>query len=500
MKIMRSPGLRHRLLAFAAVFSVCGSMTSAGAAVRHVIVISVDGMGSNYVTPLLTSGLTNELLAFKRFQSEGSGTLNARDDPDYAVTLPNHVTMMTSRGVLGAAGHGWTSNDSTPPTATIAVNKGSYVASGFDVAHDRGLRTGIWSGKSKFSLFQQSYGSDTGTPDITGDDNGRDKIDYDFVVSGISAASLSADFTALMAADPFHFTFVYFQDPDAVGHSSGWSTNPSSAYAASLKSVDVRIGEILQMLESHPSLHGTTAVILTADHGGHNLTHGDTTNPLDYTIPFYVWGPGVAAGGDLYTMNAVTRTAPGATSNPPYTSSQPIRNGDAANLALQMLGLPSVPGSTINALQNLEVEVGDDIVVFGLWIEGFDWVPFTGPDKTPMGDPDLDGLGNAVEYVLGSNPTIANQGGLVIVTAGSDYVFTFPRAVATGNDHTGLAIEVGTNLDDWPLVYQVGRNTDSSTPGVIVTPGAEGYDVVALPLLGELGACRFARMRVNILP
>jgi hypothetical protein len=326
-------------------------------AIDHVIVISVDGMGSEYVKPLLTNGLSNELTTFKRFQTEGAGTLNARNDANFANTLPNHVTMMTSRGVNGTAGHNWTNNVDPAPTDTLASNKGSYVASGFAVAHDNGLRTGIWSGKSKFNLFQQSYSATSGALDTTGPDNGRDKIDYDKVVASISTAALTTDFTNQMTANPFNFVFLHYQDPDAAGHSSGWSTNPVSAFAATLKAVDTQIGKIMQMAENSPTLQGKTAIILTADHGGHGTTHGDTTNPLDYTIPFYVWGPGVMAGGDLYALNPTNRTAPGVSVNPPYTGGQPVRNGEAANACLKLLGLPPVTGSTIGQAQDLALTV-----------------------------------------------------------------------------------------------------------------------------------------------
>ena len=323
----------------------------------YVIVISVDGMGSAYVAPLLAQGLSNELVNIKRVMNEGAGTLNARCDYNYAVTLPNHVTMMTSRGVLGTDGHGWTSN-TDPGAATLESNKGTYVDSGFAVAHDAGLRTGIWSGKSKFSLFQQSYSATTGAADTNGVDNGRDKIDFDLISNGISAANITINFTNQMTATPCHFAFLHYQDPDATGHSSGWSTDPSSAFATTLKAVDNAIGVIVQMIEASPVLDGRTAIVLTADHGGHGTTHGDTSppsNPLDFTVPFYVWGPGVTAGADLYALNSASRQAPGASDHPPYTGSQPVRDGDAANLALDLLGLPPIPNSMINAEQDLVV-------------------------------------------------------------------------------------------------------------------------------------------------
>ena len=325
---------------------------------RHVIVISVDGMGSAYVKPLLQAGLTNELTTFKRMQAEGAGTLNARDDADFAITLPNHTSMMTGRGVMGPSGHNWTTNTDPPAGATYQTNKGSYVASAFDVAHDHGLRTGIWSGKSKFSLFHTSYGATTGAPDLSATDHGRDKIDYEKIAASVPAAVLTDDFVRQMTHQPFHFAFFHYQDPDAVGHALGWSADPASPYAAALKRVDTQIGKILDLVRATPALNGTTTVILTSDHGGHGRTHGDTKNPLDYTIPFYVWGAGVTAGGDLYDFNPISRSAPAATANPPYTGPQPVRNGDAANLALDLLGLAPGPGSTIDRAQDLGVAAG----------------------------------------------------------------------------------------------------------------------------------------------
>lgn len=334
------------------------SSTDSKPQAQYVIVISVDGMGSEYVKPLLEKGLTNELTAFKRFQTEGAGTLNARNDADFAVTLPNHVTMMTGRGVNGLTGHRWVYNGDPAPDETLATRNGSYVASGFDVAHDHGLRTGIWSGKSKFGLFQQSYTTTTGAPDITGPDNGRDKIDYDKIVSGIPAADLTSDFTEQLAAKPCNFVFLHYQDPDATGHASGWSSDPASAYATTLKAVDTQIGKILREVTTSPTLKGRSVIILTADHGGHDKGHGDTKNPLDYTIPFYVWGPGVTPGGDLYALNPTSRKSPGPNDNPPYTGKQPIRNGECANLAMQLLGLGPVPESTIDSKQDLTVTEG----------------------------------------------------------------------------------------------------------------------------------------------
>jgi hypothetical protein len=160
-------------------------------------------------------------------------------------------------------------------------------------------------------------------------DNGNNKIDVNLINNGISATDITINFTNEMTTAPCHYSLLHYQDPDATGHSSSWSTNPASAFATTLKQVDNAIGVVLDMIGNSPVLNGRTAIILTADHGGHDKTHGDMSEPLDYTIPFYIWGPGVTAGADLYSLNPTTRRSPGTSENTPYTGPQPIRNGDA---------------------------------------------------------------------------------------------------------------------------------------------------------------------------
>ena len=271
------------------------------------------------------------------------------------ITLPSHVTELTGRGVVGATGHNWTSNSDPDPGETLASNKGSYIAGVFDVVHDNGLRTGEYASKSKFSLFATSWDATNGAPDTTGDDNGRNKIDV--YVNTDDTADLVDTLVADMTAQPFQYVFAHLRDPDSVGHSDGWDVTPGSEYSNVIKTMDSRLGAIFSLIDSDPRLTSRTAVILTADHGGKGNDHSNPTLPEDYTVPFYVWGPGVISGGDLYALNTSTRLNPG-TNRPPYSDPlQPIRNGEAANVALRLLGLEAVPGSIIDHAQDLALTI-----------------------------------------------------------------------------------------------------------------------------------------------
>lgn len=320
-----------------------------GTPVRHVIHISVDGLRPDAVTPRSEAELPN----FYRLRREGAFTDNARTDHDCTVTLPNHTCQLTGRPVEGEAGHNWTKNGNPPEGETLASNKGSYVASVFDVAHDHGLRTAQYAGKAKFVLFDTSWNEENGAPDSLRPDHGRDKLDVS-VIDDDSAALVEGVLQAT-AQHPFGYLFLHFRDPDSAGHASGFDLSPESPYSEAVKRVDDLLGRLLSFLDANAGLRRQTAIILTSDHGGREKGHGDVTLKDNYQIPFYVWGPGVPAGGDLYAMNRSTRRDPGDDRVPLSAALQPIRNGDAGNLALKLLGLPPIPGSVIGAKQDLAV-------------------------------------------------------------------------------------------------------------------------------------------------
>jgi hypothetical protein len=325
-------------------------------AFRNAVLVSVDGLRSD----ALLAVPEKDLPAFARLR-RGASTLNARTDPELTVTLPNHTAMITGRFVLGDAGHGWIENEDPPAGATIHGQKGAYVAGIFDVAHDRGWRTALFAGKTKFSLYDVSWNGESGAPDTTGEDQGRDKIDEFGVFaksSEIADAALRALAEGSKGGSPGALVFVHFAVADLVAHARGWDVTPGSRYMQAVGAVDRELGRILDGIESSESLRGSTAIVLTADHGGGApfLSHDRPDMWVDYIIPFLVWTGDAEPPRDLYAINAGSRRDPGLT-QPARASTEPppIRNGDAGNLVLSLLGLPAVPGSTIDAQEDLRV-------------------------------------------------------------------------------------------------------------------------------------------------
>lgn len=319
--------------------------------IRHVVLVSVDGLASRYLQRLQ---LQRRVPAFAHLVERGASTNNARSDPTNTYTLPNHISMLTGLPVSTPPcaspeyAHGYTSNDDSGPGESIH-NSGNparhYTPSVFDVVHDHGLSTAMFASKSKFSVFSTSY-NDAGAADQVGADNGRRKIDIVQINQDLSA--LTDSLTATLAKAPPSFSFVHFGHPDNAGHDDGWG---SKEYLDAIVRVDAALGRILTLIENDPHLAAHTAVIVTADHGGASYWHRDSKNPDNFVIPFHVLGRGIPGGSDLYALVRERRTAPKLSANPGLERpEQPIRNGDAGNLALALLGLPPIPGSWMGSV------------------------------------------------------------------------------------------------------------------------------------------------------
>lgn len=302
---------------------------SAAAADVRVLAISLDGFNPEAITRLGVDGTPN----LHRLLRQGAGTLNARTQVEQTVTLPNHTSMVTGRRIDARhEGHGVTWNEHRPGT-TVQGAAGHGVASIFSLV--QGARRGgaVFATKSKFSLFNRSW------------DAGVDRMTIDVDDSAGLVPRARRDLRRHHRA----FTLLHLGETDQVGHASGFM---SPAYLDAVRRVDALLGTLLDDIDSHGSLDDLV-IVLTADHGGAGSTsHSDRTRRANYRVPFLVWGPGVTHA-NLYDLNP-QRHDPGR-NRPGFTGSQPIRNGEVANLSADLLGLGPVPDSRWNHGQSLKV-------------------------------------------------------------------------------------------------------------------------------------------------
>jgi predicted AlkP superfamily pyrophosphatase or phosphodiesterase len=304
--------------------------------ITSVVAISIDGLNPEALAELGETGTPS----LHRLMASGASTLNARTEHELTITLPNHTGMVTGRRVQASTGgHGVTWNDDrrTPPTVQAAA--GRRIESVFTSVHEAGGTTALFASKTKFSLWKRSWPLSI---DLT-----RIRLDNPTL-----ARAVRRDIVDTTRA----FRFVHLSLPDVVGHDKGFM---SKAYLRAVQRVDALVGDIVGAVNADPVRAGSTAVILTSDHGGKGADHSDATKLANYRVAFMVAGPGVTAGADLYDLNADDYRDPGARRTGYGSTIQPIRNGDLANLALDLLDLDAVPGSEHNSAQDLDVSLPD---------------------------------------------------------------------------------------------------------------------------------------------
>jgi hypothetical protein len=376
--------------------------------VTSVIHLSVDGLASAHLATAVRSE-PDRYPNFLKLMSDGAYTLNARCDYSSSLTVPNHLSMLTGRPVIQPAGqantvpHGYTL-DSTPSGTTTVHNSGNtnvpYKASVLDVIHDHGLRTAVYLGKTTLAVCVQSYDAANGAPDLIPPDNGEAKIDFPFVADCAAASIVDRFLPTLTSSQPNNFAFLHFEDLDSVGHFYGWG---SAAWFDRLASVDSLLGRLLSAVETNvnAAVAVETVVIVTADHGGQASNHLDPSLPGVYTIPLFVWGPGFSGGENLYAR-FVNRADPGTNRLDYDALSQPLRNGDTGNLALSLLGMPAIPGSTLNPL--LPAGAPALVVVHNASVASLEW-PLAAAGFTLEG---TDSLGPGAQWTSITDGVVTN--------------------------------------------------------------------------------------------
>jgi predicted AlkP superfamily pyrophosphatase or phosphodiesterase len=182
-----------------------------------------------------------------------------------SVTLPSHTSMLVG---TCPAKHIVRWNEYVPQNG-FAI--GTDI---FDLAHAAGLRTVMVVGKEK--LRQVTESASTDYFEFVDD---TDKIPDPFTIEQLAIQQMIKGFGLM---------FVHFPNGDLAGHDHGWM---SRQQLREYEHDDESFGYLLETLKSL-GLYQSTLIIVTADHGGHDTTHG--TNMFeDMTIPWIVYGNGV---------------------------------------------------------------------------------------------------------------------------------------------------------------------------------------------------------------
>jgi len=217
---------------------------------NHVFIISFDG-GKPAV---MKESKMPELMSLLK---KGAYTWEAQTVFP-SITLTSHTSMLTG---LVPDHHHVLWNDWKPDQGLI---KSPTI---FAIAKEHKLSTAMFVSKPKFiHLFVP------GTVDMFALPSYKSKI----------VAESVADY--IKEKKP-NLCFIHFTDSDSAGHAFGWG---SDAQKVSFHDEDDSLKIVMKAIED-AGLEHDSVVIMTADHGGHDHTHG-SRSPEDMNIPWIAWG------------------------------------------------------------------------------------------------------------------------------------------------------------------------------------------------------------------
>lgn len=240
---------------------------------KYVFIVSFDG-GKPAVMR------ESQMPTVMQMKQEGAGTWDAWTVVP-SITLISHTSMLTG---VEPDKHLIDWNDWKPEKGLVKV------PTCFALAKAKGKTTAMFAGKEKFKHLIQP-----------------DTLDTSFTPPGsatIAAKEVATAAATYIKASKPNLCFVHFPDSDNAGHAIGWgSPEQKQAFAdedAALK--------ILRDAVAAAGIEKDSVFILTADHGGHDKTHGSTSLE-DMHIPWIAWGSSVRPGFEVTERVSTCDTA-----------------------------------------------------------------------------------------------------------------------------------------------------------------------------------------------
>ncbi len=222
---------------------------------KKVILISIDGMRPD---GLLSSG--NPYI--KTLESECAYTYTGQS-VNPSVTFPCHFSMTHS---VSPARHGILTNTYVPEVRPVAGIFEKVASVGGVSAMFYGwepLRNIASPGSLKFATYINAYMKESGD------------------------TALTDEALRIIGEHKPDFVFLYMVETDEKGgHDNGWM---SEEY---LRRISIAIDNVKRVIEAYGDEY---SVIIMADHGGHDRSHGSTC-PEDMTVPFFFRGAAFTPG------------------------------------------------------------------------------------------------------------------------------------------------------------------------------------------------------------
>ncbi len=245
---------------------------------EHVFIISLDG-GKPAVMHVSEMPFTMDRAA------NGAVTWNAQTVFP-SITLVSHTSMLTG---VGPAKHLVNWNDWIPARGLLTI------PTVFTLAKQARKSTALFAAKEKFNHL-----------------NNPGALDGFAVIEAKAPVVAEVAAAYIKDAKP-NLCFIHFADSDNMGHRYGWG---SPEQIQSFADEDAGLKILNDAIEA-AGIADSSVIIVSADHGGHDRTHG-SDSPEDMTIPWIAWGSAVKSG---------------------TTIDAPVTTYDTAATALWLLGI-----------------------------------------------------------------------------------------------------------------------------------------------------------------